>query len=223
METTNKRTVFKNKYNNFVKEAFKYPLTLMSHPIGEWEDFKREKKGKTWVSIFYLLMFCFAVVFNTVATGYLLNENNPNDFNLLKTISLVIFPVLIGTVGNWCITALFDGKGKMSDIFKMICYSLFPATWLTIIATIISNFITLDEATYYTFLISIGTFMTGYMIFFGLRGIHEYGLFRTILTILFTVVSIAVIIFVALLFLSLVQQMTGWVFSILREIRIRFF
>lgn len=213
----------KSKFKTFLYETFSYPLHLISHPIGEWEEFKKNNKSKLWVALFYLGMFCFAVVFNIVASGYLVNQNDINKFNLLQTLSLVIFPVIIATVGNWCITALLDGKGRMIDIFKMICYSFFPVTWLLIIATIISNFITLDEATYYTFLISAGTFVTGYMMFFGFRGIHEFGLFKTILTILFTIVAVAIILFVCLLFLSLVQQMYGWVYSIIREIRVRFF
>jgi cell division protein FtsX len=60
------------------------------------------------------------------------------------------------------------------------------------------------------------------MLFFGLMGIHEYGLLKTIFMIIATIVAIAVILFIMLLFLSLIQQVYSYFSSIYREFVMRF-
>jgi hypothetical protein len=156
------------------------------------------------------------------AEGFLVNKNNPRDFNLLLTIALIVFPVVVAVVANWATTALMDGKGSMMDIFQVITYAFFPFVWLSLIATLLSNVITADEIVFYTFFQSMGAFLTAYMIFFGLLGIHEYGLLKTIAMLVFTIVAIAAILFIILLFLSLTQQLWAFVESVYDEFVMRF-
>jgi hypothetical protein len=68
----------------------------------------------------------------------------------------------------------------------------------------------------------MGAFLTAYMIFFGLLGIHEYGLLKTIAMLVFTIVAIAAILFIILLFLSLTQQLWAFVESVYDEFVMRF-
>ncbi|MDP2426026.1 MAG: YIP1 family protein [bacterium] len=209
-------------WKQFVQDVFKMPLSLMSHPISGFDDFKREKTFKGYVAIFYLVMMIFTQVIAYNANGFLVNKNNPKDFNLLFSIALVIFPVVIAVIANWATTALMDGKGTMTDIFRVITYSFFPYVWLGLLATIISNFITADEVIFFTFFQSAGAILMVYMMFFGLLGIHEYGLFKTIMMLVFTIVAVAFLLFIMLLFLSLIQQMWAFVSSIYQEFVMRF-
>ncbi|MDZ4195646.1 MAG: Yip1 family protein [Candidatus Izemoplasmatales bacterium] len=209
-------------WKQFVQDVFKMPLSLMSHPISGFDDFKREKTSKGYVAIFYLVMMIFTQVIAYNANGFLVNKNNPKDFNLLFSIALVIFPVVIAVIANWATTALMDGKGTMTDIFRVITYSFFPYVWLGLLATIISNFITADEVIFFTFFQSAGAILMVYMMFFGLLGIHEYGLFKTIMMLVFTIVAVAFLLFIMLLFLSLIQQMWAFVSSIYQEFVMRF-
>ncbi|MFA7105767.1 MAG: YIP1 family protein, partial [Candidatus Izemoplasmatales bacterium] len=185
-------------------------------------EFKYENKSKNYVSIFYLIMMIIAQVIAFNGDGFLVNKNNPNDFNLLMTIALIIFPVAIFVFANWATTALMDGKGNMSQIFRVITYSFFPYVWLSLLASIISNYITADEVVFFTALHTLGIGLLAYMLFFGMLGIHEYGLFKTILMFLFTIVAIAVILFIILLFFSLIQQVYAFVKSLYDEFVMRF-
>jgi hypothetical protein len=115
-----------------------------------------------------------------------------------------------------------DGKGTMTEIFRVICYSFFPYVWLGLFATLISNFITADEVIFFTFFQTFGAGLMAYLIFFGLLGIHEFGLFKNIIMIVFTIVAIAVLLFVMLLFLSLIQQVYSFVHSVYTEFSMRF-
>jgi len=212
----------KQALKSFFREAFVHPFYLLTHPIKGFDAFKREKTSRGYVAIFYLVMMIITQILAYNKNGFLINRRNPDDFNLFLTIALVIFPVIIATVANWSSTVLMDGKGTMKEIFRVICYSFFPYVWLGLLATLISNFITIDEIIFFNFLTGLGAFLLVYLLFFGLMGIHEYGLLKTILMILATILAIAVILFIMLLFLSLIQQVYAFISSVYREFVMRF-
>lgn len=216
------RENLKVKIKTFFEDCFKIPFGLIVYPIRGYEEFKYENKSKGYVAIFYLVMMIIAQIIAFNGDGFLVNQNNPRDFNLLLTIALIVFPVAIFVFANWATTALMDGKGNMTEIFRVITYAFFPYVWLSLLASLISNFITVDEIIFYTALHSVGIGLLGYMLFFGLLGIHEYGLFKTILMFVFTVVAIAVILFIILLFFSLIQQVYAFFKSLYDEFAMRF-
>lgn len=206
----------------FVADCIKMPMHLIVYPIQGYDDFKRENKSKGYVAWFYLIMLIVANTIAFNANGFLINKNNPKDFSLLMTTALILFPVFISVISNWASTALMDGKGSMTEIFRVISYSFFPYVWLGLISTLISNFITIDEVVFVTFFQTLGIGLTVYMMFFGLMGIHEFGVLKTISMILFTIVAIAVILFIILLFFSLFQQIWTFIESIFNEFKMRF-
>jgi len=209
-------------FKGFLADSFKYPLFLITHPIRGFDEFKREKKAKFSVALFYIIMMIITQTVMYNAGGFLVNKNKPNEFNFLLTVVLVVFPVILGVIGNWASTALMDGKGTMMEIFEVIGYSLFPYVWLGLFATLISNYITADELVFYNFLMYLGIGLTVYMMFFGLMGIHEYGLVKNIFMIIFTIVAIAVILFIILLFLSLIQYVYSFLASVIEEFIARY-
>jgi hypothetical protein len=108
-----------------IEDCIKMPIRLMVYPLRGYEEFKYENKSRNYVAIFYLLMMIVAQVIAFNGDGFLVNKNNPKDFNLLLTIALIVFPVAIFVFANWATTALMDGKGNMSQIFRVITYSFF--------------------------------------------------------------------------------------------------
>jgi hypothetical protein len=212
----------REKAKDFFNDCFKMPIRLMVYPLKGYDEFKIEKQSKGYVAIFYLFMMILTQVIAFNGNGFLVNKNNPQDFNLFLTIALVVFPVVIFVFANWATTALMDGKGNMTEIFRVVTYSFFPYVWLGLLSTIISNYITVDEIVFFTILQSVGAGLLVYMLFFGLLGIHEYGLLKTFLMFLFTVVAIAVILFIILLFFSLIQQLYTFIKSVYDEFAMRF-
>ncbi|MGI6781324.1 MAG: YIP1 family protein [Acholeplasmataceae bacterium] len=211
----------KNAIKTFFEDTFKFPLYILLHPIRGFEEFKQQKKGKLYVAIFYLFMMIMSVVITETMIGFLIKSPWSETFNLGRTALLVVVPIILATVGNWSVTTLLDGKGKMKEIFMTIMYGLIPYIWLSIPITIISNFLIREEIQLYYAVISIAGFLAGYKIFMGLLVIHEYSPLKTILTILFTAVAIAVMIFIGLLLLTIFQQVYTFLKSLYEELILR--
>jgi hypothetical protein len=84
-----------------------------------------------------------------------------------------------------------------------------------------SNFYSIDEGFFYYGTISFGLGLSLYLIFMGIRSIHEYSVFKTVVTILLTFLSMTVIIFMGLLAINLAQQIILFIQTIIKEITLR--
>ena len=206
----------------FWAETFKFPMYIITHPLKGYEEFKREKRGKLWVALFFIALLIFLNILEYRYTGYIISQKDITQLHTGREIILVLGVVTILVVSNWSVTTLFDGKGKMIEILMMIGYCLFPTILAKIFGLIFSNFVTQNEAAVYTLLIGLGTFLTGYMGLFGLISIHEYGLVKCLLSIVGTILAALVICFVGILVFDLFQKMTVFIYTIYQEISLRY-
>jgi hypothetical protein len=211
------RKVLGKLYNDLLKE----PLYILFHPIKGFDEFKFYGMGKFYVANVFLILACLLRVISYNGEGFLINKNNPNQFNAIVLVLFILVPVVILTFANWSVTTLFDGKGKLKEIYMMICYCLFPYILIGYPNLLLSNVLTLEEMSFYTMLSGLSIFALCYMAFFGLIGIHEYSVGKTILTIIATVVAAAIIIFIFMLFFTLIQNMFGFIAQVIEELKIK--
>ncbi len=203
---------------NFIR----FPKYVLFHPFDGYDELKREKKGKVSVAVIFMLLFILLRIYKYLGEGFVINPRNPlalNTFDEFFSVALLIF---LFTVGNWSITTLLEGKGTYREIFIVTGYSLFPVVIIGFPAVFISNYLTLDEIGLYSLAMSAAYFLTGVMLFMGILNIHEYGLLKTIFTFILTVVAMAFMAFLGLLFFDLIQQFLSFVKSVYQELRLRY-
>ena len=227
-ETTKKRTfkdvlsIILKGLKIFKKECISYPLYILAHPVKGFDEFKREKKAKLWVALFFMITFILLNIAEYQFTGYVISQKDVTSLHTFREIITIVGVVVILTVANWSITTLFDGKGKMLEIFMMICYCMMPMLWAKFFGLFISNVVSKNEAAIYNLVQGLGVFLTCYMAFFGLVGIHEYGVLKCVLSILGTAIAALVICFVGILSFDLFQKMYGFIYTIYQEISLRY-
>ena len=67
---------------------------IIAAPFDGFYEMRRMRKGNVW---FVVLMYALYVLLQIIAynfTGYLVNTNNPNNFNILKSIGSSLLPFL---------------------------------------------------------------------------------------------------------------------------------
>jgi hypothetical protein len=212
----------KTKLKQILFDYIVFPKTILFHPFDGYEEFKRYQKGKMSVAIVFIALIAFLRIFQFQYEGVLINPNNPLELNSLQEIFAVALLVFLFTVGNWSVTTLMDGKGKYKEILMVTGYALFPIVLIGYPAVIISNFLTLEEMAFYTLIMGIAYALAGWMLFMGILNIHQYGLGKTILAFIATIIAMSVMMFLGLLFFDLIQQFISFIVSIYEELNLRY-
>ncbi len=203
----------------FGKELL-FGFHVIAHPFDGFWDLKHEKRGSLRAGLIFLAVAVLTFFYQAIGQGYLLNPTGGYSTILTQVISVCI-PILLFVISNWCLTTLFEGEGSFKDIFVAVCYSLLPIPLFTIPATIFSNIVTNDEKDIITLLGTLAFIWAGFLIFFGTMVTHDYSLGKNIIMVICSVVGMAFIMFVALLFTTLLGKIVSFVTNIITEIAYR--
>lgn len=199
----------------------KQALYILKHPIyGVW-DMKRLKTGRYRDGFILILLAIAAVTFNRQMRAFVFNNYYNVPLDILKQITIVVIPVVLFSLANWAVTTLAEGKGSFKDIFMVTCYSLMPLIIFQIVAPIISQFMTLNELAYLQIIDGVGYGWMILMLLLGIKEIHEYTGGKMVSTMVLTVIGAAIIVFIVLLFFSLLQELGSFIYSIYREFSLR--
>lgn len=216
----NKRTALKLGRKS-LKEELLYAFHVIVHPFDGFWDLKHEQRGSARSAFVILILAVATYFYNSIGMGYIFQPRVNTTMNLFGAITAVCVPVLLWVIANWCLTTLFEGEGSMKDIFVATCYCLTPIVLLYIPATIISNFLTLDEAGIISLLTSFAFIWLGLLLFIGMMVTHDYSIFKNILTCVVTIGGMAFIMFIGILFSSLMGKIVSFVTNIIAEISFR--
>ncbi len=212
----NKEAILKVGRKSYWEELL-YPFHLCFHPFDGFWDLKHEKRGSVRAASTILGITIIAMFYNSVGKGYLFNPEDKYSTIIVSFVSVLI-PVILWTVANWCLTTLFDGEGSFKDIYIATCYSLSPLPLFLIVSTVLTNVMTTTEGSMVNLLVTIGFIWTIMLIFFGTLITHDYSLGKNVITILGTILAMVVIMFIIILFSSLVMKMVSFVIAIFKEI-----
>ena len=204
-----------------LKEEMLYPFHLIFHPFDGFWDLKHEKRGSIRSAFLILVITILAFCYQSIGTGYIFDPHQSSFLNIFAQVLSVSVPLILWCVANWCLTTLFEGEGSLKDIFIASCYSLTPLPLLTIPSVILSNVLSKDEGQIITLLTSIAFIWMGILLFFGMMVTHDYSMIKNIITSLGTIVGMAFIMFLAILFSSLMAKIVSFVSSIIIEINYR--
>ncbi len=202
-------------------ERLRFPFYVIVHPFKGFWELKYDKKGNLIVAMAIVFLVSLASMFQYQYSGFIVNTHSPYSFNSLVQLRNVILPFFLWCVANWSLTTLMDGEGKFGEIVISSAYAMLPIFMLFVPATIYSRFITQEETAFYYYLNGFAVIWFLYLMFVSTMTVHQYTVLKTIVTIGLSVVCMGFIVFLGMLFFSLIQQIYSVYFTIYRELQFR--
>ena len=216
----NKKAATDGRERKTFWQELMYGFYTIFHPFDGFWDLKHEKRGSFRAALVYVALTIVAFFYQAIGQGYVFNATGKTSTIWAQAISVLV-PLLLFITANWCLTTLFEGEGSYKDIFIAVAYCLPPIPMLVIPATFLSNFVTTSEAGLITMATTIAFVWAIFLIFFATQVTHDYSMWKNFLTFVFTIVGMALIMFVAVLFTTLVGKIVSLITNIVTELQYR--
>lgn len=215
-----KRSIRRKKLNKY-KDSLKFGFYCITHPIDGYWDLTHEKRGTMAAANTILFATVFMRIFSLKYTSFIFNDINWEEVNILLYVATIIFPLALWVVGNWALTTLSDGKGRLGQVYMATCYGMLPYPIVQLFLMIFSNVVTVDEAGFYTTVGTITLVYCAILIVVAMGQIHEYRAGKNIMFTIFSIFAILVEIFILLLFFSMISQGVAYIVSLVKEMLFR--
>ena len=199
------------------KASLRYALHVITHPFDGFWDLTHENKGTMAAAHTFLILFLITRVLKLTVTNFQFISAPIQHINVFEEMGSLLLPFLILCLANWAMTTLFEGKGRLKDIYIAMCYALVPYVLLQLPMVILSNMLTFEEASFYSVMLSISVIWCVFLVFVGLMEVHDYSPGKTLVFLVVTVVGAAAIIFLLLVFFSLLSDAFSFFVSFYRE------
>ena len=209
----NKQKVIKNK--------LQYAFYCVGHPFDGFYVMKREKRGSLGIAVGVVVLTIIGFVFSKRMSSFIISTSDPAQFSLIDEIVKVLAVFLLFCVVNWCVTALMDGEGKFTDIVCCTATGMIPLAVTLIPLTLFTNVLTADDMAFYYVIMAIVIIYTAFLIIVGVMETHQYTFLKTLGVLVITVLGMVVVVFLAMLFINLINTMYDFVVKLYNEIAMR--
>ncbi len=203
--------------------TLRYGTYVIFHPFDGFWDLSHEKRGSLAAAHTFLGLFLLTYVLRLMLTNFQFISAPIQYINIYEQCGSLLLPFLVMCVANWGLSTLFDGKGRFRDIYMAMCYALVPYILIQLPLVLLSHLISFDEYAYYTVLASISVIWCAALAFIGLMEVHDYSAGKTVVFLIATVIGAMIILFLMLVFFSLLSDAVGYFVSLYREIVFRLY
>ncbi|MBQ9808985.1 MAG: YIP1 family protein [Ruminococcus sp.] len=200
------------------REWVKHAVT---HPIEGFEDMRWKKSGSVKIAFLIVFLLFVAQIFDGRLYGFQFGVAYDKTFNIIPYIvkSVVLFAAWV--IGNWSVCTLLDGEGTVKNICIYSAYALIPYIAQLFINVLLSHVLIRDEMVFMTAIQIIGVGWSVVLLFSAIKSVHQYSFGKTVFAIILTIVAMLIMLFLLVLFMSLIQQIWIFISTIYTEISYR--
>ena len=202
-------------------DSLKFALYCITHPLDGFWDLTHEKRGTMAAANTILIVTLLVRIMKLRYTSFVVMAVYWEGINIFLYLASVVFPLALWVVGNWALTTLFDGKGRLSQVYMATCYGMTPYPLIQIPLMILSNGITTEEVEFYAVLSAISLIYAALLIVAGMGQIHEFSFGKNLLFTVATLFAMLVMIFLLMVFFSMISQGIAYFISLGRELLFR--
>ena len=202
-------------------DSLKFALYCITHPLDGFWDLTHEKRGTYAAANTILFLTLLIRILKLRYTSFIMLKVYWEDLNIFLYLASILFPLALWVVGNWGLTTLFDGKGRLGQVYMATCYALTPYPLIQFPLMIFSNFVTVDEAEFYSVVSAISLVWAALLVIAAMGQIHEYSAGKNLLFTVATLFAMLVMIFILMIFFSMISQGVAYFISLARELMFR--
>lgn len=197
------------------------PIYVLMHPVDGFEQFRNRNIQSVPIAIGLVIAWFLVKVLEFFTTGFAFNNNRAIDYDFFANVISTIGLYVLFVIANWAVCTLLNGKGRMKEILCVVAYALTPILITTIVNIILSNTLTLDEQSFISIINTLGLLWAAIVLLLGLYTIHQYSFGGTLGSTLLTILGMAIIALLVILFFTLLQQCYAFILSIISELKLR--
>lgn len=210
----------KENWHRYLR-SLKYAFYVITHPLDGFWDLTHEKRGTFAAANTILFVAVLVRILKLRYTSFIFLTVYWEELNILTYIASILVPLLLFVIGNWALTTLFDGKGRLGQVYIATCYALTPYPLVQLPLMFFSNYVTVEEKEFYAVISMISLIWVAFIGIFGMSQVHEYSFGKNILFLFATLFAMLVMVFIMLLFFSMVSQGVAYFISIGKELLYR--
>lgn len=204
--------------------GFKLCVMMLFHPIVVSEYIKKQRgdagfKRMSTVLVIVLLALALGVsVFSIYFTHYPLSTVSVRKANLLLECGKLFVPVLTWILASYAMTTILDGATMIGEAMIYNTLSLMPYVLFTVPVVLLSRVMDGGQAGLYYTLTGGQIAWVILLMIVGLKEMNEYSVKKTVLVVLLTVFTMAVIWATIVLLFTISSQFVTMIREVYYEI-----
>jgi hypothetical protein len=204
--------------------GLKLCVMMLFHPIVVSEHIKRQRgdlkfRRLTVILVLSILALALGVnIFSISFTHYPLATVSVRKANLLLECGKLFVPVLTWVLASYAMTTILDGATKIGEAMLYNALALVPYVLFTVPAVLLSRIMDGGQAGLY-FVMTGGLLLwVALLMVVGIKEMNEYTIRKTLLVVLLTVFTMAVIWATAVLLFTISSQFVTMIREVYYEI-----
>ncbi len=212
----------KSKANSRISNSkVKVCLDFLFHPIDSLNEIRYKNNGSILISSILLFLFFLSQIFSTIYGGFVFSSVNLSTFNAILTLLGTIGVILLWVVSSWLVCILFDGKGRLKEIYCSTCLCLIPLIFYNISYLFFSNVLVPTTNSGFELFKNICYIITAIFIVLSVMVIEDFTFFKALGLSLVVIIAMAIVAFVLFIMLTLWQDLISFVTQIVNEATMR--
>jgi tetratricopeptide (TPR) repeat protein len=199
----------------------RHVLYLIRHPVDGFYAIRYEGRAGAASSLILLAASVAAYGYMQAGTRFLFHPSVYVGIDLLPDIAQFVGIWFGWVVAQYLISSLLRGEGRFRDVFHGSSYALFPLILIGAPLTLLSNALTLSEASIYAFLkLAIQVWIALLMVWM-VQGVHNYTFLEAVFVSVVSLLALATIVVLLFIFMGLSIELANFVKSIYQEVIVR--
>ena len=202
-----------------VKNFFGRIKNVLRHPIDTFEAIRYENQGSYADMFIIMIVWTVVNVVSAYCVGFIYRGGTPLEFIRPMTLILsAVLPWLVVCTVNYGVTTIMYGEGRLRDVFIGGAYCHVPLMLFTLPLSLLTNLLTLDEASLYNLINRLVYVWVGLLVYLCIKSIHGFHPVKAVVVTFVTLIGVALVVLLFMIVYGMANQLFDFVTQFAKEL-----